>query len=206
MSELAISEEKIIHSAIQVFIEKGFEKAKMQDIAESAGISRTNLNYYFRTKENLFHSIVDKIFESLIPQLEHILDDEELEFMDKIFKLVDAYSSFLQKNQSMPFFIISEINRTPHLVLEFLNKSEKLSNYLEKLRKILLNDFENLNQVEILKKPVVEIISLLYGMVFTPYLLSPVVNNIYEEDEKSINEFFKSHAENVKYVLTKILS
>lgn len=39
MSNLTDCEAKIIQSAMQVFIEKGFEKAKMQDIAERAGIN-----------------------------------------------------------------------------------------------------------------------------------------------------------------------
>ena len=54
MSQLGESEVKIIEAAKQVFLEKGLENAKMQDIADTAGISRTALNYYYRTKENLF--------------------------------------------------------------------------------------------------------------------------------------------------------
>jgi len=50
MSQLSDSEVKIIEAAKQVFLEKGLENAKMRDIADTAGISRTALNYYYRTK------------------------------------------------------------------------------------------------------------------------------------------------------------
>ena len=77
MNEELVLEDKIISSAKRVFLEKGFEKAKMQEIADTAGISRTALNYYFRTKDNLFYSIVNQIFDGLLPHFEQNFEFEE---------------------------------------------------------------------------------------------------------------------------------
>ena len=60
MSQLGESEVKIIEAAKQVFLEKGLENAKMQDIADTAGISRTALNYYYRTKRICFTRLLKR--------------------------------------------------------------------------------------------------------------------------------------------------
>lgn len=206
MSELIESEIRIIESAKQVFIEKGFEKTKMQDIAEKAGITRTNLNYYFRTKENLFFSIADQIFDSLIPRVMPILEEKNYTPKDVMFKMVDVYCDFLQENRTVPFFIISEINRNPQLILEFINNSDKIQTYFEKIRNIVLADKERLNGNPIFDKSAVEMVPLIYGLLFSPYLLSPIVNEIYEGNEEEIDKFFSGHRENLKIVLSKVFA
>ena len=50
-------EEQILIAAFNVFVAKGFESTKMQDIADDAGIKRTVLNYYFRSKDLLYIKI-----------------------------------------------------------------------------------------------------------------------------------------------------
>ena len=50
-------EQRIIQAAKQVFIEKGYAKAGMSDIAVRVGINRSGLHYYFRTKEKMFEAV-----------------------------------------------------------------------------------------------------------------------------------------------------
>ena len=49
-----LTEEKIFEAATDVFVEKGMDGARMQDIANQAGINKALLHYYYRTKDNLF--------------------------------------------------------------------------------------------------------------------------------------------------------
>ena len=46
------TEEKIFEAATEVFVEKGMDGARMQDIANHAGINKALLHYYFRTKDS----------------------------------------------------------------------------------------------------------------------------------------------------------
>ena len=48
------TEIQILVAAREVFIAKGYESARMQEIADRAGINKALLHYYFRSKENLF--------------------------------------------------------------------------------------------------------------------------------------------------------
>ena len=48
------TEEKILTAAKKVFLTRGMDGARMQDIADEAGINKALLHYYFRSKEKLF--------------------------------------------------------------------------------------------------------------------------------------------------------
>lgn len=49
---------EIVSAALQVFAEKGFAAAKLDDIARHAGLSKGALYLYFETKEDLFRAVV----------------------------------------------------------------------------------------------------------------------------------------------------
>ena len=51
------TEERILDAAKKVFISKGMSGARMQDIANEAGINKALLHYYFRSKDKLFEVI-----------------------------------------------------------------------------------------------------------------------------------------------------
>lgn len=53
----------IIDAAIAVIAETGFEGARMEAISRRSGVSRTNIHYYFRTKEDLHHEVIGCVLE-----------------------------------------------------------------------------------------------------------------------------------------------
>lgn len=50
--------EKILVCAEKVFAEKGYGSTSMGDIAEEAGLPRSNLHYYFSTKDELYRAVL----------------------------------------------------------------------------------------------------------------------------------------------------
>ncbi|MGO4907206.1 TetR/AcrR family transcriptional regulator [Pseudorhodobacter sp. W20_MBD10_FR17] len=56
-------ERLILSAAEKVFAEAGFKGASMQKIADSSGLPKANLHYYFSTKEKLYRRVVQDIFE-----------------------------------------------------------------------------------------------------------------------------------------------
>ena len=57
------NERLILDAAERVFAEAGFGGARMQLIADLAGLPKANLHYYFATKEDLYRRVVQQIFE-----------------------------------------------------------------------------------------------------------------------------------------------
>src|SRR5680860_1428715 len=102
------TEEKILHAAQTVFIQKGMDGARMQEIANEAGINKALLHYYFRTKQKLFEAIFKKVFKQIFPKIEtFILSD--LPFEEKLGVFIDNYIDLLIKNPYFPAFILKEM-------------------------------------------------------------------------------------------------
>ena len=70
--------ERILAAAVQVFYEKDFRSAKMQDIARLADVSASLLYSYFKNKEKLFEGVVTSVpfdFDRIAREEESVLAD-----------------------------------------------------------------------------------------------------------------------------------
>ncbi|MDD5152112.1 MAG: TetR/AcrR family transcriptional regulator [Flavobacterium sp.] len=114
------TEEKIFNAARIVFQKKGFAGARMQEIADEAGINKAMLHYCFKSKELLFKAIFMNAFGQLAPQINAIFYSPDTVF-DKIKKFTHSYISFVILNPYLPQFVIQEMNNNPEFVMAFLN-------------------------------------------------------------------------------------
>jgi AcrR family transcriptional regulator len=74
---------QIVSAAVEVFTEKGFDDARMDDIAVKTGLSKGTLYLYFKNKDDLIMAILDRIFQQEFSKLES-LDQEELGAVEEI--------------------------------------------------------------------------------------------------------------------------
>ncbi len=90
--------EQIRDSAASVFYEKGFEATTMEDIAGRAEISKATIYIYFKSKEDLYYSLVEPALDRLSKRLIRIagFNDEEPEV--KIKKMIEATYDFYDKD------------------------------------------------------------------------------------------------------------
>lgn len=99
------TQNKIINAALQLFNESGSRTISTNRIADECGISRGNLHYHFRTKEEIiqavFQRIDDEMTESwyddhLHPTIEH------MHFMfDRQMKLIWKYRFFYREQAAL---------------------------------------------------------------------------------------------------------
>jgi AcrR family transcriptional regulator len=57
--------ERIVEAAAEAFAERGFHGASTRDIAQRAGTNQGLITYHFRTKEELWRAVADRIFSRL---------------------------------------------------------------------------------------------------------------------------------------------
>ncbi len=62
-------EEQILQAALEVFSQRGFRGATIDQIAEVAGMSKPNLLYYFRTKEAMHRALIDRVLDTWLDPL-----------------------------------------------------------------------------------------------------------------------------------------
>jgi AcrR family transcriptional regulator len=107
-----LTEERIFEAATDVFVDKGMDGARMQDIASYAGINKALLHYYFRTKDQLFNAVFEMIARKILKKFAPVFD-ENLTIEAKIRFFFKEHIAFLQENPKLPGFILNEINRNP---------------------------------------------------------------------------------------------
>lgn len=108
------AEEKIISAARKLFTEKGFDAVKTRDIAKEAGINLALLNYYFRSKENLFEMVMKENMGQFMEVIAEIVDDEKTSLEKKIEMLVMNYIDIFSLNPDMPLFVLSNTKIGDH--------------------------------------------------------------------------------------------
>lgn len=115
------TEDLIKKTAREVFIQKGLDGARMQDIADKAGINKALVHYYFRSKDKLFEIIFDeerKIFFSFIAQVV----SSDLSLFEKIEKVIEKQIDNLIERPYLPQFILGEIVKRPELLTKKLEE------------------------------------------------------------------------------------
>ena len=127
------AEGRILQAAQTEFEMKGYNGARMQAIADTAGISKASLHYYFRSKDKLF----DKIFEQALLEYLPIVQtwaDDSLKWDEKVRRFTDQLFVFIRNGKML--FIIREINRNPELLsvhLKHKKKPNSLVSYFDNL-------------------------------------------------------------------------
>jgi TetR/AcrR family transcriptional regulator len=106
------AEAKILAAARNVFINKGYAGARMQEIADEAGINKALLHYYFRSKDKLFEQIFREAFGKLLPSIAEIFT-RPISIFEKFEQFTEAYISVVIENPFIPVFVLSEMHRNP---------------------------------------------------------------------------------------------
>ncbi len=188
------AERRILDAAKNVFMLKGLEATSMSDIAKAAGISRTSLHYYFRTKEKLFREIFRSVVDGFMPQLGKIVRGNA-SVREKVEKFVDSYIDLLASFSNAPHFIINEIYRDPDgIVALFLSVESKHGNIA-----YALNMLEKHAKAKKLKDFDAQHFCLsLYSQCVFPFVISPVLKSaIFDADPERYAEFIARLKKNI---------
>ncbi len=106
------TEQKIFDAAHEVFVQKGMDGAKMQEIADRAGINKALLHYYYRSKEKLYEMVARAIIGRAVSVIREFLETE-YPLEEKIRRFVGFYVELIARNPYIPIFVISEMNKHP---------------------------------------------------------------------------------------------
>jgi len=133
------AEQLILQAARKVFIEKGMEGARMQEIADEAGINKALLHYYFRSKDKLFQAVFLEAFQKFLPQIEMLINSE-LPFIQKLEIFINNYITIIIENPYIPGFILHELTQNPQRMAELMkNQVVIMPEFLEQLQNEIKN-------------------------------------------------------------------
>lgn len=106
--------EKIVQAAITTFSKYGYDKTRMDDIAESANLGKGTLYLYFKSKEELFYAISENSIKELKEQLSKLFSKKE-DLVHDAEKFYDQYRNLIHDSEKVSFEMIAESSRNPKL-------------------------------------------------------------------------------------------
>ena len=192
------TEERILEAAKKVFHCKGYDGARMQEIADEAGINKALLHYYFRTKENLFDAVFRSAFGEIFSKLFTTIESE-VPLDEKITNLVGAYIGFLQKNSYIPGFILAEMNQNPQKIIEvFKSAPVPPARLFERMSKAVQD--ESLG-----KSDFRDVFINLLALCIFPIVARPMLQQIFEFSDKEYDQFIEKRKKEVpKFIMNAI--
>ncbi len=101
------AKERVLEAALEVFSQKGFHPATMDEIAEKAGVGKGTLYRHFETKEKLFAELVRLRLEELEKSASAAIDETD-DVLTMISKYLRIYFEFFDRNQRLYRLIMQE--------------------------------------------------------------------------------------------------
>ncbi|TLP70656.1 TetR/AcrR family transcriptional regulator [Maribacter sp. ACAM166] len=195
------TEHQILDAAKKVFQAKGMDGARMQEIANHAGINKAMLHYYYRNKQLLFEAVFKNAFSLLAPQLNAILNDDS-SIEKKVKKFTSNYIEFVIKHPYLPNFIIQELNRNPDFILNL--KDTKGFPKLEKFKEQVKYE---------VKKGIIKPISAeqlfinIMALNIFPFVAKPLIMAFTNTDDKTFKQLMEQRKTEVAdFIINSICS
>lgn len=200
------TEDKILISAKKIFYQKGLKGARMQEIADDAGVNKAMLHYYFRSKEKLFDKIFEQSVKSVTPTLMNAFL-EEAPLQTKIKRLVEMMIDLFLEEPYLSNFIVNELSQNPEKL--FLNVLDYEGGLIGKIIPLINQQI----QVEIEKgnlKPEIrsaELILNIMSLCLFPVMAQSVLQKTLGIDNERMERFMSKRKQTVtQFVLDAILN
>lgn len=179
------TEQKIMMAARKVFFQKGMDGARMQDIANEAGINKALLHYYFRTKEQLFETIFQESAGRFIPRVKQILASDD-SFYVKIDRFCTEYITMAMANPFIPMFVLSEANKQSDSFLQklFGGASPDLSVFKKQLE-------DEIKAGQVRPISFEQLLMHMLGICIFPFLSRPILNTLLHIDNEQFMQLMQ---------------
>jgi len=88
----------ILDAAEHLFADNGFDGVSTAAIAKEAGVSQSQIHYHFDTKQKLWDKVFERRFADYFAAQSALLDDREIDDMERMRNSITSYFRFFQKN------------------------------------------------------------------------------------------------------------
>lgn len=199
MAEKLSTEEQILTVARKVFMQHGYDGTSMQMIADEAGINKSLLHYYYRSKEKMFREVFSKVFAQFIPNLGVIfMSDMGLE--QKIYAFAERYIDVFIEHPLIPIFVMQELSKNPDYLAVLVKDAGLNPNIL----------MENISQTfkregVYLRDPRHFFVNLI-GLCIFPFAARPLVQRmLFENNKEAYDNFLQERKKEIpKLILNAI--
>lgn len=180
------TEALIRRTAKRLFFGEGKFNATTQEIADAAGVNRTLINYYFRSRDNLFNSVFDEALLKEQEKSDAIMKSERT-FRDRLTEFIENSMSSAMQYPFLEIYIVTQMNqgcayKTPEDMKQTMNKLD-----LELKEEIELGNIKPISTEQFILN--------LASLVSFPTCMRPLFQNTMEMSNEKYEQLLKERKE-----------
>ncbi len=192
------TESKIKAAARKVFKQKGFSATRTRDIADEAGVNLALLNYYFKSKEQLFKEIMRETLEMFKKSIIEFLNDDTIDFMSNLQRLVDSYIQLWLEEPDLPMFFIGELYNHQQEWIDTINpRSMVVGSVFEKQ----MREFSGNPTIETF-----QIFMNIMSLIMFPFVGKPIVQNLVGVDDAGFRALIEERRKMIPYWVENMIT
>lgn len=108
--------EEILDAAMALFLTKGYDKTSVSDIVKRVNVAQGLFYYYFKSKEEVFQAVMEKLARQLSERLIATIRDNSLTIRNRLEKIVEAMQNVFPVSESI---LMEEIHRAEFREIHF---------------------------------------------------------------------------------------
>jgi TetR/AcrR family transcriptional regulator len=193
------TKQKILHAALKVFVAKGKDGARMQEIADMAGVNKAMLFYYYTSKDLLYAEVFRTNMMQIFGNLKQIMISAD-ETESKIEQIVNAYISFFNEHPDLPKLMLRELASNGDTVKQAIREIK------QHVGDELPNKFISLVNAGISESQYYELdpkqtIISIVGMCLIYFIGRPIIDVLLELDDMDPDQFIQQRKQNIMLLL-----
>ena len=187
------TENLIKNTAMRIFFAEGRFQATTQEIADAAGVNRTLVHYYFRSRDLLFKQVLEEGRTEFHKKMDELVRPEQ-SFREKINHLIDIWMEHGKQYSFLDTYLVSQLNNPDaleELIEGHTSPNNKLLNFYDDIEK-------EMQLGNIVRMAPVHFLVNLVAMVAYPTIMKPLLMRALEV---STADFEKLMAERKEAIL-----
>lgn len=201
-NESLSAEERILDAATQNFLFRGYAGARMQQIANDAGVNKALLHYYFENKEVLFKRVMEDALAGFGSIAGVLLEKEAGTLQQRLSLLTERFLQILLRKPFLPGFVLQEAQQHPEIMYPILKQYEADLGALQ----LEINAEAATGRMQPVEAR--ELIVNMFSVCFFPFLAMPLLSQVlYAEADEALGSLLNQRRKAVEeLVLTRVFN
>lgn len=188
-------EASIKSAARKVFLRDGLKGARLQEIADIAGINRAMLHYYFRSKEKLFEMVFREVIEQMYGRLTTVLRSR-LPIREKILAFAENFVFDGLKHPDYDSFFINEFAQHPELLQQII-----FCNGKERPMQLFKKEIEEANARGEIKADANMLIMNMMSLCAFPFVAKNMFKSMFQLSDEQMEQLIKQRLSMIQQML-----
>lgn len=198
--EAQSAEERILEAASNNFVMLGYSGARMQLIANEAGVNKALLHYYFESKEVLFKRVMEDALSNFAAIAAMLSDREAGSLYQRLRMLTDRFLQVMLRKPFLPGFILQEAQQHPELMYPILQQ------YRANLGALQHELDEEAAAGRMHPTDARELLVNMFSVSFFPFLAMPLISQVlYSGGEEALGRLLNERRKAVEELVLKRL-